>query len=899
MAFNPFSAFRKYFKPMMAALAVMCMFIFVLSSGLGNGGDFFDQLPRWLNKGARGPTIATIYGQNYDSERIEQVRRERQFVSDYMSSLMPLAELSLLSELKTDGLNKLSDEVKATLRPIVEMRLSMLQNENADPRQNQMLFFQYFQSMQQSLPRLQAMLSTKQSALESENSPSETVQRDIDAINGVLQVMTYDSKAFSRSNFFESVPNDTTRFVLEFLLWDTKAVEMGISLEPTDVRKEMLRDLLGRTPDPKLHGVLLQGLAMRYPDIPTSRLTELLNREYRVRIAQASLIGSTFFNRTQVTTPTFATAQEWFRFYKDVCSQTSYFAFSLPVSHFVSKVTETPTTEDLQKIFEAFKSQEPDPARETPGFKQPRRIQVAWLGGSTNQEHYRTRAPQLLKAQIAASQIATALTVPVGGSAFPAPITTVAAIQTGDAPLLGLYDEYLSRRFPWNDAITPRLRDTSVIRPTTIASLVSQSVVAALTQAPVITGILTMEQQAIAAEVRDRVRVGMPAVLAPLSAPTPLMWALPLHGLTTPATILHALPGDLPFAALRGRFRERLESDLLGKLMISDLTEFQTEIAKLAKDRAPAIADVYVEEFVKQRGLKSGRMTGLADRFSISNEPALLPLKDHFTSGHGGQLRGAANFGEFFFNDQSSFGQSTPASATYDARWYPNNQPPSMVVPNQQLFLAWRTEDTPPKTLTFDEAKPQVIAAWKFDKARDLAEKAAKALADEAKAIASDKAKLRDLGDRVKREYTGTWFEIGPVAELNQDPSLSPDSGITFSPYSLPFDVNSPRTDTVQKLLGIKDKPIGESITFTNVPSDTVYLAMLVGKAEKKESDFYEVYASLNKFGVPNQFAEQFLRKQAAQVYQMVTNQLREEAKYTEDKETIEKRVQDELKNLR
>ena len=53
MAFNPFHAFRKYRKSMFAILAIICMFTFVLSSGLGGKNDILNRVQDWFN-GDRG-----------------------------------------------------------------------------------------------------------------------------------------------------------------------------------------------------------------------------------------------------------------------------------------------------------------------------------------------------------------------------------------------------------------------------------------------------------------------------------------------------------------------------------------------------------------------------------------------------------------------------------------------------------------------------------------------------------------------------------------------------------------------------------------------------------------------------------------------------------------------------
>ena len=59
MAFNPFDAFRKNSKPMMAALTIFVMIVFVLSTG-GGGSDFFDWMARQVGgTDTRGAVLGT------------------------------------------------------------------------------------------------------------------------------------------------------------------------------------------------------------------------------------------------------------------------------------------------------------------------------------------------------------------------------------------------------------------------------------------------------------------------------------------------------------------------------------------------------------------------------------------------------------------------------------------------------------------------------------------------------------------------------------------------------------------------------------------------------------------------------------------------------------------------
>ena len=73
MAFNPFHTFRKHSKVVFAGLTILCMGVFVLSSGMGRG-DFFSQISDWAtSRGGRAPAV-TVAGKDYNQMDVEQVR---------------------------------------------------------------------------------------------------------------------------------------------------------------------------------------------------------------------------------------------------------------------------------------------------------------------------------------------------------------------------------------------------------------------------------------------------------------------------------------------------------------------------------------------------------------------------------------------------------------------------------------------------------------------------------------------------------------------------------------------------------------------------------------------------------------------------------------------------------
>ncbi len=72
------------------------------------------------------------------------------------------------------------------------------------------------------------------------------------------------------------------------------------------------------------------------------------------------------------------TPYDVFRTYRDQNELVSAKAVEIPVEKFLAKVPE-PSAEELTALYEKYKDVLPDPARETPGFKVPRQIQVEIL----------------------------------------------------------------------------------------------------------------------------------------------------------------------------------------------------------------------------------------------------------------------------------------------------------------------------------------------------------------------------------------------------------------------------------------------------------------------------------------------------------------------------------------
>src|SRR5262249_48383390 len=100
MAFNPFHAFRKHQRALMAALVVFCIFIFVLQSGRG---DPIERLMGLFGAGRygyrKGPLVTTLYGTKVYEGDLYALARQRRLASDFLSRAVSEGGLLRLAEL--------------------------------------------------------------------------------------------------------------------------------------------------------------------------------------------------------------------------------------------------------------------------------------------------------------------------------------------------------------------------------------------------------------------------------------------------------------------------------------------------------------------------------------------------------------------------------------------------------------------------------------------------------------------------------------------------------------------------------------------------------------------------------------------------------------------------------
>ena len=828
MAFNPFNIFRRNQRAIFAVVTVFIMFTFVLSSGMGGGADFFDSFPRWLGGiGKKGEHLCTIAGDKVYARDVDQVRARRLLAAKY---------LGYASNIAGRNLEKLAGEQAAQGSPKYSMYYQLLS--------------------QMHNPAFQGMLAELPGKVQRD---PEAKQADKDAAKTLQTILTL---AASQGGV-AAVPNRTSADAVQFMLWEKKADQLGIRFSDADVKALVEKEFLGQLGDDReIATALRKENPQRFSD---EAVLAALAAEFRVRAAQTALLGplSVRGDRTLSAPPIFNTPYELFEFYRDKTSGTNYEALAVPAAAFVSRITETPPDADLQRLFNDRKDFEPNPSKDVPGFREPRKAAVQWASAGGDEPYYEKAAA----AHLTQGPVAAALVVPTFGGWDARVFVPVAAT---DPLLRQKYDERVKLH---EFAISSRwdrptlagafgplsgVLDTSVVKPQTVAAAAAGGAGAAFGG-----GLFPVNLFAgavVATEERARVKAGMPLFLGGVPGPGLLPRLVGAE-----AAHRASLPPAFPLDVVRPGILKELAETKAHALAVADLKTLQTEVSKLADGGRPkdkgAAAKAFVDQFAAARGLKTGATAEPVTEWTVTDDPALAPLKavmDKGTAG-GDPHRGMANpvkFGQRVFYNTDSRGSRTPASGVYLPEFYPETAattpPPSFGKPDP-VFLAWRTAEEPARGVTFQQAGPKGVEAWKRNKARDLAKAEAERLAADIRnypGASRDQfvphmvdlqlqlqATLTDPAakDRVKL------FRIDDVAPLQIGPGV-PGSGMAKSVQ--PFQVTAsdnipyPTPDMTKTLLDDRTKPAKTVAVLPDQPKDTYYVFVVADRKERLVDEF-------------------------------------------------------------
>jgi hypothetical protein len=256
-----------------------------------------------------------------------------------------------------------------------------------------------------------------------------------------------------------------------------------------------------------------------------------------------------------------------------------------------------------------------------------------------------------------------------------------------------------------------------------------------------------------------------------------------------------------------------------------------------SKKGKPDEARKYLEEAVKKYALQRGGTEKPRDQYAIRDDAALKPLRDSYLKNRRPPDPRGKEFAQLFFNPVKP----------YEAIQWPLDLDPrgnAMMMPrdwmwnsSEEPFLFWKTSDKTAYTPSFQEAKDQVEAAWRFAKARKLAREEAERVADDAR-----KADRADAVLQKTSTNSGALFTLDSVSRLRNRPLSRIGVSRQYEAYAVPEDkVEFPKSEFVDQLLSLKQEK-GEALVLSDRPEAVFYVAARVNGREPTIEEFYSVY---------------------------------------------------------
>jgi hypothetical protein len=269
------------------------------------------------------------------------------------------------------------------------------------------------------------------------------------------------------------------------------------------------------------------------------------------------------------------------------------------------------------------------------------------------------------------------------------------------------------------------------------------------------------------------------------------------------------------------------------------------------------------------------------------DDPGLKPLRDKFfedTRVAQQDPRGA-QFGIYYFADVPWL-----PHGTYQPMWFQMRQPQpqsstfaSAGSNDDVYFLTWKTEEKDAHVRTLDQARDDVIKAWRWQKARELADQAAKKLEIQARETRGNLASLKDLAARQKIDL----IELGPMAKRMQQPALDPRSPVQYMSYRIPLDKINYPGKLAEQLLDMRTKEPGDTIVVSDAPKAIYYSATMTSKSHPSQDEFQQNYTRpmandpFSRQMGGNVLLTEFEDKQRADFRKEFVKQLRSDAKVT------------------
>lgn len=925
MAFNPFEAFSirsKLGRSVMAIIGIVVMLTFVLSSGaVGTRNDFFDQIGSMFNSKKRGDVVAVAYGNDVHDADLSEIRRQRQAASDYMNDAVDTAYSNWAKDLERD---LQGTRISADTRRDIERFVALRAGLEKDPRPYQNYLQDFFRFGPESQRLAQAMSRAK-------SNPDSEDKRALDAVAAIL---LHD---LGPRFFLVELRPDSDRDLLDFYLLLKKADQLGIRYSPEGVKDLIRQDTLGRFSDKD--GVYVEQRVRksgRYGDVSSAWIMEAIGNEYRARSALAALQGRSPVSAmlkqsrdsslpalllgvdssnipmpgvlaTASAMPGAVTPYEFFEFYKDKCSEHSFNVLDISAETFLPKVTEEPTKKELSDLYNKHRGDLPDPSKDRPGFKDPRKIKLEFVGLSAADKRIKEAMPKLS----AANQIVAATAAAIDGNPMAALLTTArptldealaikqlvnAKREVGDLPFY-YYDHY--RLVP---------RDSEIYQPQVVASILGGFAGQPCATLP-ITPLALAERHIEIQALKTRVPFHLQAWLTSFS---PTMG----NALGMPAFAIPVGPKPVPDGMYLAEATQEIQKRIRQELFQMDMKELNDKLNKIqdavdkpdkAKlEKAKSESKKLLSDWCKERGLTPVGNKEPSDQYALAGDPDLKPLNDLATK----EPDGTNSLVKRLFSTDPRTGQQTLNMQPFYPFWFPGD--PAGDSLDKTNHYVWISEELEPKTvgnnlanadiITNGEMTKRVTKAWKLEKARALAKAEADKLAEQVRIIAKGIGTNSQGVDRQLRDLAAErslkQFDLLDLAILKQSREATRAGGSTYKGPEIDRNkVTYPTPNFAEQLLELRKQSVGGVTVLADSARNHYYVACEVGRSEKTVEQFRdEVFtkssaASLTQDPLYERYA---IPEERLKATQEVLQRLRADAKL-EEKEAFKNREKREV----
>lgn len=923
MAFNPFEVFSvrsKIGRSIMAVLGIIVMLTFVLSTGaVGSGNDFFDVVTGLFQSKGSGIVVAEAYGDKIKSSDLAEVRQQRIAANAFLEAAAAVSTNNLATDLseKAKG-ERLSAEVRRQLQEILSVRSKATTDQ---------LSARIYGSILRNDRMIQQLFDVRQRAKEG--------SEDRQALDDLVAIMSFDMMGYVRP--VPEIGTDSDADDINFLLLLKKADQLGIKYSPEVIRELLSRDTNGRllSKDAAEIESKLRDSRMQGAKFTSEWLLNAVGNEFRARAAIKAQLGQSVARQKAggplSAFPGAVTPYQFFEFYKDQCSEHAFEAIAVSADKFKSKVAGEPTTKERVELFNKYRNDLPDPTRDRPAFKEPRKVKVEFVTLDANAKRITDALPAVEAASLFLSITAGAQTFNCGPAAALAQAAHPELARVLPAKVeLAKRVEDQQRPYQPIDWFIPNVRDVSVCRPEVLASLV-----AGLSGFPAPMSAYPATAMSFRlAEVHDhkhRAPFLLQAWLMPFNPVATNAFGLPAfalpHLIAAPPESLYAktVANDLKADQRRKLFEADIQA-LQEKLRtINQDVRFAEKADKAKTEKALAESKTYMNEWLAARKLTASGSAGLRTKQEIATDPALKPLNDLATIPDAG---GANSLAEQIFSvfDQPGLPAPIPLKSVYGPEWFP--APPAGEFLDKPNLLYWTSEDVASETFrtltAADEALAKIAAsgpverwlvrggwkskqmtervddAWKLEKAKLLARAEADKLLEKVKEISKTTAsnpdgvakQLRDLAAAQKFEVV----RLDGLAKLKFQHGTTPNQ-MGYSPSKIdPRRVPNAGESFGDAILEVRGQGLGATVIVPDAPKSTYYVAVMTGRDEKTIEQFQDVFGKSAAFGFGrNELYERHaLPIERAAAFRGMFDRLKAEAGYKETEEYKKRENQDQ-----